>query len=86
MGSRCQWASGLGADLRLFNQGTRHIAPARVAGAGKYIIHSTEAKDTPKASKDMSKVYKTVLAYALEAPHKVSSPSPAQRSIADTCI
>lgn len=53
--------------------GERHIAAARVAGRGRYIIHSTEAKDTPKASKNMSMVYKTVLAYALQTPHEASS-------------
>jgi hypothetical protein len=51
--------------------GERHIGPARVAGYGSYVIHSSAAPGTPANSKNMSAVYETHLAYALETPHEL---------------
>lgn len=60
-----------GREYETKTVGTRHIGPSRVAGYGTYILHSAPAPDAPQGSKNMSAVYETHLAYALEVPHEL---------------
>lgn len=60
-------------------RGSREVGPARVAGAGAYLLHSTDS--APKNSRNMSAKYKTYLAYALTLPHEVSTEQAAKHEL-----
>lgn len=50
--------------------GERHLAPARPAGRGHYILHSPRdhSADHPKTERKSKRDYKTILAYTLTNP------------------
>lgn len=51
-------------------KGTRHVAAARPAGRGHYILHSPRdhSADHPKTGRKSKRDYKTILAYCLTTP------------------
>lgn len=53
--------------------GERHIAAARVAGRGRYVIRSPSDNmdDASRGTKDQSAIFKTFLAYVISALHDV---------------
>lgn len=52
-------------------RGERHIAAARVAGRGRYVIRSPSDNmdDASRGTKDQSAIFKTFLAYVISALH-----------------
>ena len=70
-GEPSAWESFTGERELTRRAGERHVAPMRIAGRGRYLLHCSTFHGVPKLSKNQSAIWKTYLAYALSLPHEV---------------